>query len=193
MHEVAAAVAQKRAELGGGRIAISRASWLRKMPALADSVPVAVVGGQTIWPATGTSAEHALVEQPNWFGRIERNPTGSLSVITIRWWAGAGTTADITAHQESGDVGTARNLAGRLRQLPGVTLPHGQPESPWFIVSFPNDAKAIAEQLDAAGFAGCRVTGPGFPEFPGGMRIAVAWPRAANELFAATVENANTQ
>lgn len=193
MQDVAAAVARRRAELGGGPLAVSRASWLRDGPELIDSVPAAVVGGQTVWTATGTPVALALVEQPNWFGRIERQPTGSLSVITIRWWADAGAAADISADQHSGDVAAARNLAGRLRQLPGVTLPHGHPESPWFIVSFPGNAKATAAQLEGAGFPGCRVLGSGYPEFPGGMRIEVAWLRAANELFATTVENAITQ
>jgi hypothetical protein len=62
------------------------------------------------------------------------------------------------------------------------------PETPWFIVSLPSDAKRAAAALVDSGFETCRALGETYPEFPGGMHIGVAWPKTENERFAQVLE-----
>jgi hypothetical protein len=62
------------------------------------------------------------------------------------------------------------------------------PETPWFIVSLPSDAKRATAALVDSGFETCRALGETYPEFPGGMHIGVAWPKTENERFAQVLE-----
>jgi len=190
MNEVIAGLQHFQEQLGGAPLGISRASWLlagAKERDLVRDLPwsvIPVVGGQTVWSA-GPTASTPVIEIPNWFGCIEKAAFHATPTITVMWWEPGIATgaATIAAHRTAGSISTARNLAGRLRQIPGVALPHGQPESPWFIVSLPDNAANAATRLHEAGFAGCLPLA-GFPEFPGGMRIEVAWPSARNAQFA---------
>ncbi len=189
MEDAAAAVLRHWREMGKGTIAISRATWLRNALAPSELVTIPVVAGQTVW-REGAPAAVAVIEQPNWLGRIERQPIDTAAAITVLWWTEATAFAPgptIDACLPVGAVNVARNLAGQLRQIRGLALPHNQPESPWFVVGLPTNASDVAERLTAAGFPGCEPVGLRFPEFPGGLRIEVAWPTTANALFAETV------
>ena len=106
---------------------VSRATWFRDVqwPGPTEFIPV--VGGQTLWEATlGESGPLFVVEQPNYFGRFElRVPTGD-NVVTVRRWGTLDGNSDLLVteiHTEVGSSDTAKNLAGRLSQLPGVMLP----------------------------------------------------------------------
>jgi hypothetical protein len=128
-----------------------------------------------------------VVEQPNWFGRIEKDPPQDPDAIAVVWWADAphpGYAGVVEAHRRVGSTETAQNLARRLRQIAGIRLPHDQPETPWFVVSLPGDASAVAADLRIGGFTGCEPTGRRLAEFPGGLRIEVAWPATDNDRFA---------
>ena len=192
MIDVPAAIEQQRQEMGAGELALSRATWLTKVQWESALTVAPVVAGVTVWAATGVDCV-SVVEQPNWLGRIERLQGVSRQAISVVWWPAAAVTpsADvIEAHQDIGTLASARNLAGRLRQIPGVKLPHGQPESPWFVVGLPGNAAKIASDLCSAGFAGSESVGSRFPEFPGGLRIAVAWAPERNERFADIMQTA---
>ncbi|MEA2001285.1 MAG: hypothetical protein U9N84_05285 [Actinomycetota bacterium] len=172
----------------------SRATWFREAPWFSASKTVPVVAGQTLWASATNETGHVqVVEQPNYFGRFERaSPTGGKPVTVLRW----GNTNEypptsiIDMQTDVGSVETAKHLAGALRQLPGTWLPHGQPESPWFIVSLPAHPGRVAADLAAAGYQGCDLIAAQFPEFPGGMRIEVAWPKSENDQIARTIRTA---
>lgn len=189
MIEVVARLQRHQEQLGDALLGISHASWLRDLAGEVACTVVPVVGGQTVWSA-GPEAFVPVIEQPNWFGRIEKTSPHDERAITLLWWkqAASADTATIAAYRSAGSMAATRNLAGRLRQIPGVGLPHGQPESPWFVVSLPGNASNVAERLRLGGFAGCRPLGMEFPEFPGGMRIEVAWSAADNEQFAVVLQ-----
>lgn len=192
MIDVPAAIEQQRRQIGGGDLALSRATWLAKERWQSATSAVPVVGGVTVWAAVGDDCI-PVVEYPNWFGRIERAQDLGREAIKVIWWPPAVLTPSagaIEAHQDIGTLAAARNLAGRLRQLPGVKLPHGQPESPWFVVGLPGNAAKVASDLSIAGFAGSEAFGERFPEFPGGLRIQVAWATENNEQFVELVQSA---
>jgi hypothetical protein len=155
---------------------------------------VPVVAGQTVWSSALTEPNHVQVlEQPNYFGRYERGRPPGDSTVTVRRWGKemedtANTIVDLATHV--GSVETARNLAGALRQIPGTWLPHGQPESPWFIISLPAHPARASADLASAGYQGCAVTGTRFPEFPGGLHIEVAWPKSENDQIVRTIRAA---
>lgn len=185
MLEVEAAVTRHQ-RLGGAPLGISRASWLRDLAWDIAPIRLPVVGGQTVWTATSTPVI-PVVEQPNWFGRIEKDPPQHPDAMAVVWWAGApqpGYSNVVEVDRPVGSTATAQNLARRLRQVAGIKLPHDQPETPWFVVSLPGDASAAAADLRSGGFTGCEPTGPSLAEFPGGLRIEVAWPATENDRFA---------
>jgi hypothetical protein len=191
MLDVLAALQRHQRATGGAPLGISRASWLHDVAKDVGAVAIPVVAGQTVWTA-GPAECTPVVEQPNWFGRIERTPSNDTRAATILWWehAPTGDGVVVEAFREAGTVPAARNLAGQLRQIRGVGLPHGQPDSPWFIVSLPGDSSNVAKRLHAASFVECQSLGIDFPEFPGGLRIPVAWPPTENERFAQIVLSA---
>lgn len=183
-------VAMKR---DGGKVVVSRATWLRDTALFENATVLPVVGGQTIWSEPIPGAEYVtVVEQPNYFGRFEMNPPTGPGVVPIQWWPSRDgpRPADPTADGPQGDVEAARHLATGLRSIRGVRLLHGPPEAPWFVVSLPVSAEVAVAALRGSGFAGCRALGKGFPEFPGGMHLQVAWPRRDNGSFIAVVRGA---
>jgi hypothetical protein len=155
---------------------------------------VPVIAGQTVWATALTEPSHVqVVEQPNYFGRFEQGrPTDDSAVTVWRWGDGAkqqvGSIVELDTHV--GTAETTRHLAGALRQLPGTWLPHGQPESPWFIISLPANPDRVVADLVSIGCRGCDVMGTDFPEFPGGMRIEVAWPKSENDQIVQTIRTA---
>ncbi len=161
-------------------IALSRASWLRGEDRPPDVVEVPVIVGRTMWDVVVDASRYLIVvEEPNYFGRFEpRAPVGT-NIVNIR------------RDQDHADtVADTRHLAASLRQIPGLQLPHGPPESGTFIVSLPGSAAQAAELLANAGFPGCASLGRSFAEFPGGMHIRVAWPRQDNARFCTIVRSA---
>lgn len=170
---------------------VSRATWFDDG---FDDMPVVrlpVVAGRTVWDTfVSEPGWQHVVEQPNYFGLFERPPIPG-SPITVERWVGAdnvGSVVTVDTGLSADAWRAARKLAGRLRQIPGVKLPHGSPESPWLVVSLPGDAAAAAAAVSAEGFRTASSLGTHYPEFPGGMRIEVAWPEQENELFARAIE-----
>ena len=142
---------------------VSRATWLQDSGLLEGAVAVPVVGGQTVWDAVGNAGGRMIVvEQPNYFGRYEEHPPDGTDVCTVQWWPSqeGPPPADVAADGPYGDLEGARHLATGLRSIPGVRLPHGSPDAPWFVVSMPVAADVVAAELQAAGPAdlapGCR-------------------------------------
>ncbi len=186
------------AELVGGSpftsALTSRATWFRRAPWCFANEMVPVIAGQTVWgSALPEPNQVQVLEQPNYFGRYERDRPPGDNTVTVRRWGKemedtANTIVDLATHV--GSVETARNLAGALRQIPGTWLPHGQPESPWFIISLPAHPDRASADLASAGYQGCAVTGAQFPEFHGGLRIEVAWPKSENDQIVRTIRAA---
>lgn len=172
-------------------VGVSRATWFRDTPWPGGVTSLPVVGGRTLWETAPREPGHLLVvEQPNYFGRFERRaPTGENAVTVRRWGKIEGNPGSVVIELQTdvGSADSAKNLAGRLRQIPGIGLAHGQPESPWFIVNLPGHPERVAAGLANIGCGGCVPLGTRFPEFPGGLRIEVAWPESDNERFARTV------
>ncbi|MCP4307647.1 MAG: hypothetical protein GY926_26605 [bacterium] len=152
-------------------VIVSRATWLADTTGVTQ---VPVVGGKTVWEAVpDPTGVLFVVEKPNFFGRFDLAPPEGAAVMSIdRPWSGPE---------------DARHLARSLAQIPGVRLPHKEPETDVFIVSLPGPAEATAGLLSAAGFAGSTALGRRFPEFPGGLRVQVAWSRQENPRFCSIV------
>ena len=188
--ETAEALRREQPRGGEHGLVLSRATWLHRSDLLAEATVLPVVGGQTIWDTRPQGSNQiTVVEDPNYFGRRERDaPTGG-NTRHISWWPSRDDPVGSSAAADGpfADLETARHLATGLRSIPGVRLPHGQPEAPWFIVSLPCSPPAVVTALQIAGFSGCRETGSTFPEFPGGIHLQVAWPRRDNGRVVATV------
>jgi len=151
------------------RIVHSRASWLTAAEtAGVPTMRCPVIGGQTVWDAVAQQpGDLWLVEVPNYFGRFEHEtPPGDRRVAIRRFGTAPPRVAVIEAGMAvpDGAARSAHRIAGALRQLPGVSLAHGMPVSPWFVVLLQGDET-------------------GYPELPGGLRIAVAWPEIRNDGF----------
>jgi hypothetical protein len=169
-------------------VLVSRATWLDPSRIEKPTQRVAVVGGRTVWDSR-RSDWLAVVEQPNFFGRFERRPQQEcVSIVRTRRGDAAGIVVDISDPASAVATASAIDLAGRLRQLRGVRLPHGKPESPWLVISLPFDPETAAGALAGAGFASCSTLGAEYPEFPGGIRVEVAWREAENLRFIETLE-----
>lgn len=152
-----------------------------------------VISGRTVWATSDKTEWLHVVEQPNYFGRFETRSPSAEAVATVRRWqggvdAGAVLQVDVGLPSDMGRV--AQSLTGRLLQVPGVKLPHGRAESPWFIVSLPGDPEKVSQLLHEEGFDTSTSLGVRYPEFPGGLRIEVAWPTKDNERFARLIETA---
>lgn len=177
---------------GKRQLAVSRASWLRDAPWFDTAIQVPVVGGRTVWTVIAEPAEvFAVLEQPNYFGRIE-NTASYGAGLTIQWWNTGEDLGEplLTADRGIGDLDTAKHLATTLRSVPGVKLPHGVPQAPWLILSLRRNPLLIARALANAGWPGATPLDTTFPEFPGGLHLEVAWPRQDNREVAAVVRAA---
>lgn len=169
-------------EQGLEGLVVSRASWFRDPVELAGVVQAPVVGGTTVWEAVPNPAAHLfVVEVPNYFGRFESDPAGAAEVARIDHRTARGSADEA--------LRVARHLASSLTQLPGVKLPHGQPESPWLVVSLRASAAQTAAALAENGFTDTVALGDAFPEFPGGLRVEVAWPQHENTRFCTIVRS----
>ncbi len=169
-------------EQGMDGVALSRASWFRDLAGLAGVVEVPVVGGRTVWETIAAPTNRLfIVEEPNYFGRFEASPPPPAVVLEI--------SHDLPHGLTGSTVRDARHLAASLTQVPGLRLPHGQPESPWFVASLPSSAESAAQRLTANGFVGCTPLGRDFPEYPGGLRVQVAWPQQENARFCTIVRS----
>ena len=189
--EIAAAVAAAWLASGKARVARSRASWLRT-ETLADEIAVPVVGGRTVWRALADRADVFVVaEHPNFFGRHDLID-GPAADLHIRWWGMVGDLPKpvIKADRACGDLDTAQRLATALRTIPGVKLPHGVPQAPWFVLSLRGSAPHVAQVLAEQGWSGATPLHESFPEFPGGLHLEVAWPRQEIQEIAATIRAA---
>ena len=174
-------------------VVVSRATWFTEDLAAASLHALPVIGGRTVWAASAKTEWLHVVEQPNYFGRFETRLPSNGAMATVRRWPGgddAGDALEVDVGMPSGADRVAQSLTGRLLQIPGVKLPHGKAESPWFVVSLPGDPNKVAQLLLEEGFDACTPLGVSYPEFPGGLRIHVAWPRKDNERFARRVETA---
>lgn len=180
--------------LGGARfpgVVSSRATWFTGGFGDVPVHQLPVISGRTVWAASDTEDWLHVMEQPNYFGCFETRLPSTRAVATVRRWPGAtdaGAVVDVDVEVPRDAVRVAQRLAGRLLQIPGVKLPHGRAESPWFVVSLPSDPKKVSQILLEEGFDACTPLGVGYPEFPGGLRIEVAWPTKENERFARLVE-----
>jgi len=136
---------------------------------------VPVVGGRSVWESVEEPSQRLfVVEEPNYFGRIEMDPPAAADHVRV---------PHSTLLEDTAGLRSARHLAGALRQIPGAKLPHGQPESPVLVISLPGLASEAARLLTKGRFAGCTALGSRFPEFPGGLRVEVAWPQQENPRF----------
>jgi len=179
------------------RIVHSRASWLTAAEtAGVPTVRCPVIGGQTVWDAVAQRpGDLWVVEVPNYFGRFEHDtPSGNGATpyrsVAIRRFGTAPLRMPVIETATAAPDGAARaahRIAGALRQLPGITLAHGMPVSPWFVVLLPADAAAAARALASHGYPGCVPLETSYPELPGGLRIAVAWPETRNDGFITTL------
>lgn len=190
--KVAAAVEAAWRASGKPRLALSRASFMRDTGWDPAPEELPVVAGKTVWTATSDSANVFVVgEQPNFFGRIEITPDDAVD-LWIRWWEGAGDLPGpvVTADSLSGSIDAAKRLATALRTIPGVKLPHGAPQAPWFVLSLQGDAVKVTRALAEAGRPIAVPLGQSFPEFPGGLHLEVAWHRQDNREIAAIIRAA---
>ena len=161
-------------------VALSRASWFRDI--IQETVEVPVVGGRTVWESIEDPLDLLFViEQPNYFGCFETAPPRGAIGTTVSQPSPEG-------HSDT-TVRDTRHLAASLKQIPGLKVVHGQPESCWFVVSLPFSAVRTASLLDQEGFVACTPLGRSFPEFPGGLRIQVAWPQQENSRFCTIVSS----
>lgn len=169
-------------ERGLDGLVVSRASWFRDPVELVDVTQAPVVGGTTVWEAVPNPAGRLfVVDVPNYLGRFETDPPQAAEVATIDHRAANGFPDEA--------LRVARHLASSLTQIPGVKLPHGQPESPWFVVSLRASAARTAAALAGNGFVDVVALGDAFPEFPGGLRVKVAWPQHENTRFCTIVRS----
>jgi hypothetical protein len=124
---------------------------------LAPLVEADAVRGRAVWATA--PAGIVVVEQPNWWGRLEELPPGAI-VLDHRGpdWAQR--------------VRRARRVARSVAQVPGVTAAHGTAEAPWFVVLLPVAQEAVAEALVAAGITGALPIDRRHAELPGGLRLA---------------------
>ncbi len=150
-----------------------------------------VVAGLTVWDAVTDDNVFLVAEQPNFFGRIERLASRRPD-LSIRWWDSVGKPPPpvIKADRRTGDIDTARRLATALRTIPGVKLPHGSPQAPWFILNLPCRPVAVSRALADSGWPSATPVGDDLPEFPGGLHLEVAWPLRDNHRIAATIRAA---
>lgn len=174
-------------------VVVSRATWFTEGFGDVPVHQLPLISGRTVWAVSAREEWLHVIEQPNYFGRFETRLPSARAVTTVRRWAGArdaGAVVDVDVEVPRDAVRTAQGLAGRLLQIPGVKLPHGRAESPWFVVGLPSDPKKVSQVLLQEGFGACTPLGVEYAEFPGGLRIEVAWPTKDNERFAQLVETA---
>lgn len=141
-------------------IAVSRgvSPWLKgALARLAPVVEADAVRGRAVW-ATAPAAV-VVVEQPNWWGRLESVPAGAIVF-------------DHRGDGWDGRVRQVRRLARSVTQIPGVRAAHDAIEAPWFVVLLPVPQERVAEALAAASVPGATAVGRRHAELPGGLRLA---------------------
>lgn len=172
-------------------VAISDGASPELQAAVADRSTVwcPVVRGTTVWAVAHLDA--AVVESPNWLGRVEvvpdalksvlvmpeptATPTGGPGATIIRvggnWrLEGSKPQAAFSLDYRS-RTAAARRLAKQLNQVPGVRLAHGEPDSPTFILLVPDVAAVTGwTVVDGGQVVVEPVTVPGLP---GALRITV--------------------
>ncbi len=145
----------------GEPVRLSRVSSPQLRAEIAGEHPVIevpAVAGRTVWEY-GRRDVVAVVESPNWVGRVEQ-PASGLRVVSVE------RTCDPLA------VGVATRLSKILVQLPGVSAPWQPVEAPWFTVLLAVDPVPVAA-LVPGGHA------LALPELPGGLRVGL--PQDASE------------
>ncbi len=149
-------------------VAVSRAADPVLAAAVGDvasTVEIPALRGRTIWAAR--PAPFAVVEQPNWWGRLETMPAEPYVVLDHR--------TEATEFRPQGEweerVRFARRVARTLGVLPGVRLAHGDPEAPWFVALLPVLATEVVARLHEDGLVGVAPLRPTRPELPGGVRV----------------------
>ncbi len=152
--------------LAPNRVAVSRAgdpALTAAVGEVAATVEVPAVRGRSVWAAR--PAPFAIVEQPNWWGRLETMPAEPHVLLDHR------TGETLAGEDWLRRVRLARRVARTLSVLPGVRLAHGDPEAPWFVALLPVRAADAVARLREDGVAGVVPLLPTRPELPGGVRV----------------------
>ncbi len=149
---------------GATQVAVSRAAspeFRHAVSQIVDVVEAPVVRGRAVWEAVPPAT--AIVEQPNWWGRLEDVPSGSI-VLDRR-------SAPDQAQQWRMRVDLSRHLGRNLNQLSGVQLAHGNPEAPWFVLLLPIPGETAVAALADRNVTGVVAIDRSYAELPGGVRI----------------------
>lgn len=79
-------------------------------------------------------------------------------------------------------VQKAHHLAGLLTAIPGVALAHDAPFAREFALTLPADPAIVVSGMADRGFLAGIPLGPGYPEVPNGLVVAVTEKRTRHEL-----------
>lgn len=163
----------------------------RSLATLAGAEELPFVRGRTVIPAQ--YGRTVVVGHPNFFGLFEKPSSEHLVCVTGRWSslvplpagaAAVATDASVPRNAAEDALNGMRNLAKRLRQIPGVHVAF-KPQSPILVLLVP--------WADAAqGIAGIEALSHAYPELPGGIRIELTDDELGVDLnrYAATLEQA---
>lgn len=160
------------------------------LSACPDAQELPAVRGRTVIPAG--FEDPVVVGHPNYLGRFEAEPSSPLICVTGAWSAlqpvpdDATTLGRKSTHPRSlatHALESARLLAKRVRQIPGVQLAF-RPHSPILILLLPHGATghALPDTM--------KTLGNEYPEFPGGLRIELTSDVTPSEItrYAAAIE-----
>jgi hypothetical protein len=130
----------------------------RALTAVVQVVEAPAVAGRTVWAASA-DGDGIVAETPNWWGYRDTPEVPTAIVVRHR--------------VEPSAVRAARHLAKAVEQLPGLTVPYGPPDAPWFVCVQPQPPARVVARLGPLPDVDIAALGPTRPELPGGLRIAL--------------------
>ena len=174
----------------------------RALPAVLRSSLLALPGAQELPFVRGRTVipthfgQPVVVGHPNYFGLFEGPPWDRLACVTGRWSNLRPLPPDATVlasdeslpgNEAEDALDRMRNLAKRLRQIPGVHLAF-KPQSPVLVLLIPR-AEALRDT------PGIEILTGVYPELPGGIRMEFDEGAFGVDLnrYAATVEQIISQ
>ncbi len=183
--------------LSSGPFGFSRAlptDLRRTLLALPGAQELPFVRGRTVVPTH--YGRPVVVGHPNFFGLFEDPSPEHLVCVTGRWSdlrplpryaTVVAREASVPRNMAEDALGGMRNVAKRLRQIPGVHLAF-KPQSPILVLLVPR-----TEAME--GLPGIEVVSSAYRELPGGIRIELLENASGADLnrYAATLEQTINQ